>query len=61
MIDLKVERHRAGMTQQQLADAIGVIRQTISNIEIGVAKPSIPTARALGEVLKLDWKKFFED
>ena len=61
MIDLKKTRENAGMTQEQLAEKVGVIRQTISNIECGVALPSIPTARAIAEVLEFDWVDFFND
>lgn len=61
MIDLKKTRENAGMTQEQLAEKVGVIRQTISNIECGVALPSIPTAQAIAEVLEFDWFEFFSD
>jgi DNA-binding XRE family transcriptional regulator len=61
MIDLKTKREEAGLTQSQLAEKVGVIRQTISNIECGISAPSVPTAMAIGKVLDLDWKGFFEE
>ena len=61
MLDLKKIRENAGMTQEQLAEKVGVIRQTISNIECGIAFPSVPTARAIAEVLEFNWTEFFED
>jgi len=61
MIDLRKIREAAGMTQEQLAEKVGVIRQTISNIECGIALPSVPTAQAIGKVLEFDWADFFED
>lgn len=61
MLDLKKIREAAGMTQEQLAEKVGVIRQTISNIECGLALPSVPTAKAIGEVLEFNWAEFFED
>lgn len=61
MIDLKGIRESKGMTQQEVADECGVIRQTISNIECGIAKPSVSTAQALGRMFDLEWSKFFED
>ena len=61
MLDVKIERLKQGLTQQDVADKCGVIRQTISNIECGVAKPSVDLAKKLGEVLKVDWTKFFAD
>jgi putative transcriptional regulator len=37
----------AGMSQQELADAVGAARQTVSNIERGVAIPSVSLALAI--------------
>lgn len=61
MLDLKKIREAAGMTQEQLAEKVGVIRQTISNIECGLALPSVPTAKAIAEVLEFNWADFFEE
>ena len=59
MIDLKKARTEKGMTQEQLAEAVGVVRQTISNIECGLTLPSITNAQAIAQVLGFDWTKFF--
>ena len=40
-------RLSAGMTQQDLADAVGAARQTISDVERGVAIPSVSLALAI--------------
>lgn len=61
MLDLRKIREAEGMTQEQLAEKVGVIRQTISNIECGLALPSVPTAKAIGEVLEFNWADFFEN
>lgn len=61
MVDLKKYREEAGMTQEALAEKVGVIRQTISNIECGVSLPSIHTAVAIGHVLEFNWTEFFEE
>ena len=61
MLDLRKVREASGMTQEQLAEKVGVIRQTISNIECGLSMPSISTARAIAEVLDFEWIEFFED
>lgn len=37
---LREARADAGLTQEQAAEAVGVIKQTISNIECGVSLPS---------------------
>lgn len=41
---LKVYRERAGLTQQQLADALGVARTTVTMWE---TSPNMPTVRIL--------------
>lgn len=59
MIDLKKRREAAGMTQEQLAEKVGVVRQTISNIECGLSLPSVSVAQAIAEVLEFKWFDFF--
>ena len=61
MINLKKLREGAEMTQEALARETGVIRQTISNIECGVSKPSVELAKRLGKVLSVYWPEFFAD
>lgn len=60
MIDLKKLRNEIGIKQEELARECGVSRTTISMIEIGENKPSVPLAQKLGQVLDVDWKGFFE-
>lgn len=45
--DLRVER---GWTQQQLAEAVGVSRQSINSIECNRYVPSLPLALAFARV-----------
>lgn len=61
MVDLKALRTGKGMTQQQLAEEIHCVRTVIANIESGLAQPSIPTAKAIGQALGFNWWQFFED
>lgn len=61
MVDLKQYREKAGMTQEELAEKVGVIRQTISNIECGISLPSVRTAFAIGYFLRFNWTEFFEE
>ncbi|MEN6631817.1 MAG: helix-turn-helix transcriptional regulator, partial [Candidatus Polarisedimenticolia bacterium] len=42
-------RQRLGMTQQELADAVGVSRQSINSIEQGRYIPSLPLALQLAK------------
>lgn len=59
MINLKKAREDKGLSQTALAEAVGVIRQTISNIECGINRPSPELAIKIGDVLEIDWTQFF--
>lgn len=61
MNTLKKLRKDKGFTQQKLAEMCGVVRNTISMIEMGANKPSVPLAKKLGEALGVDWTVFFAD
>ena len=54
---IRVER---GLSQQDLATALQVSRQTISYIENGQKKPTILLALKLAEFLKIPVEKIFE-
>lgn len=60
MFDLKQKRINKGMTQEQLAKKVGVVRTNISNIECGYTRPSVDTAKLIADVLEFDWTEFFE-
>ena len=49
---VKTTRQRLGMQQQDLAEAIGVSRQTLSLIEAGETVPSTQIALALARELR---------
>ncbi len=57
-----VRRHRlvGGMTQQELADRVGVTRQTILSIEKGKYAPSVALALCLAEVLEASVEILFQ-
>lgn len=59
MVNLREERLKKGYTQEELGGKVGLVRQAISAIELGVRRPSVETAQALARVLDLDWTKFF--
>lgn len=61
MVDLKKIREEAGLTQEELANECNVIRQTISNIECGISRPSVETAKLIAKVLDIPWTEFFSD
>jgi putative transcriptional regulator len=55
--ELRAER---GLTQQELADAIGVSRQTVNAIEGGKYSPSLEAAFRIAEVLGKKLEEVFE-
>lgn len=54
--ELRVER---GLTQQQLADAVGVSRQSINSIECNRYVPSLPLALAFARVFTCSTDEIF--
>ena len=56
-----VREHRltAGLTQQELADRIGVTRQTVLSIEKGKYTPSVALALCLSDVLGVPVERLF--
>jgi len=48
-----------GLTQEQLADLIGVSRQTINAIEKEKFDPSLPTAFKMSKLFGLPIEQFF--
>ena len=53
-------RTRAGITQEELAEAVGVSRQTIIAIEKGNYTPSVFLALKLARYFKTSVDKIFE-
>ena len=48
-------RINAGLTQQQLAEKIGVSQKMISAWEAGYRNPKLETVRKLADALGIDW------
>ncbi len=48
------------MTQQDLADQVGVTRQTILSIEKGKYTPSVALALSIAEVFKVSVETLFQ-
>ena len=53
-------RSKPSMTQQDLADAVGVTRQTIIAIEKGKYDPSVGLALKLAQVFEIPLEALFE-
>ena len=48
------------MTQQALADRIGVTRQTVNAIELGKYSPTLEVAFLIAEVFRVPLEKVFQ-
>ena len=61
MLNNRIREHRARLrwTQQQLADVIGVTRQTIGLIEKGDYSPSITLALKMAEAFQVSVEEIF--
>lgn len=57
---VRQQRVLAGMTQQELADRIGVTRQTVLSIEKGNYTPSVALALRLAEVFGVSVESLFQ-
>lgn len=52
---IKDARMRLGMSAYRLADMVGCTAQNLYQIESGKSNPSVKLAKALGDVLGIDW------
>lgn len=57
---IKILRAEHELTQQELANKIGVSRQTINAIEKGKFDPSLPLAFRLSRLFKLKIEEIFQ-
>ncbi len=57
---VRQHRLRADITQQQLADRVGVTRQTILSIEKGKYTPSVALALHLAEIFEVRVEDLFK-
>lgn len=51
---IREARERLNMTQETLAEQVGVSRQAVSKWEMGVSEPSLENLKALSQVLEMD-------
>ena len=59
--NLKAERNRAGLSQEQLAERIGVsYGQVVGTIERGDTNTSLSVIVAIMDALDLDFEKLFD-
>jgi transcriptional regulator with XRE-family HTH domain len=56
---LRKIRRAKDLTQEQLAEAVGITPEFLSNLERGVNGPSFDTLQKLADVLEVDVSEFF--
>ena len=52
--NIKIERVKGNITQQELANRAGLSRDTISQIERGIANPTLETIISIAKALNVD-------
>lgn len=57
---LKVYRHKAGFTQQELAEKTGIHRVSVARYESGKRQPDMYTLLIMSDVLGLDHEFFLQ-
>ena len=59
--ELRHIREMTGMSQEDLAEEVGLTQVMVSYIENGTRRPSVETAKRIAKVLNIDWTEFFND
>lgn len=57
---LKFQRARRNLTQEQLAELVGVTRKTINTVENGIYVPSTYLALKLSKILEVKVEELFQ-
>lgn len=58
---IKEARLASGLTQEQVADKIGIAKSTLTGYEKGNREPSIPTVKKLMSILNVDANYLYQD
>jgi transcriptional regulator with XRE-family HTH domain len=57
---IKELRKRVGLTQDQLAEKVGVESKYLSRIEVGKRQPSLETLEHIADCLQVEMKELFD-
>lgn len=60
-MNLKEKRKAKQLTQYAVAERAGIARETYTNIENGVRRPSVCVAQKLGSILGFSWTEFYTE
>lgn len=58
--EVRAARKRQGLTQEALAERIGVVPETVSHIERGNRRPSLEAVFAIAKALPVDFSRVFD-
>lgn len=58
--NLKALREKKGLTQEQLAEQLGIARQSVSKWELGINEPDLETLTRLCAILECDYEDLLE-
>lgn len=58
--DIRKRREAAGLSQKDLAEQLGVSRQTINSVETGKYDPSLPLAIAIARFFRTTVEEVFD-
>lgn len=56
---VKYYRELAGLSQEKLGKMIGITRQAVSAIELGINQLTVDTAVKMSKVLNVKWQELF--
>ncbi len=60
-MNLREKRIEKGITQKQLALAVGKQQSSITRFERGLNRPKPATAKKIAAVLGFDWTEFYKE
>lgn len=49
------------ITQTEISRKLGITQSHYSSIERGERGPSVKIAKGIGNILKVDWRRFYKD
>lgn len=58
---LKESRTKAGLTQEQLSEQLGIAKSTLSGYESGNREPTVATIARILEILNIDANYLYQD
>jgi transcriptional regulator with XRE-family HTH domain len=54
-------RKQKNLTQMEIAQRAGITQSAYNHIELGRRAPTVKTAKALAQILEIEWVEFFNE